>query len=282
MGYFSVLMPTYNCGKYISQSIKSILNQTYKEFEFIIIDDGSTDNTEDIVRTFQDGRINYKKIKHNGQSSALNFGISIATGDWIAIADDDDIAVNCRFKKQFNLMISNSDIILCSSYYNIITDEGDFIGIRRLPESDSEIRKVINKWDPFCHPASVFKKEIAIKAGGYPQLKNDEDWEFWKKIINYGKVCNIPEPLINYRIRNYSRSNDSSESGEGLFNFRTGIFYLENGKNKTIARNYIKKSITGVFDIRRIYNYLLTYLPFNFIYFFKFFRKGFSYIKYLK
>ena len=137
-------------------------------------------------------------------------------------------------------------------------------------------------------------KDIAVKAGGYPNLKKDEDWELWKNIVKYGNVYNIPEPLLDYRIRNDSMSsiNESdtasktrtvnSEAVESFYNLRVGISFLENGRNKKQARYYIKKSFSVKFNIKYFYNYLLTFLPFTLIYFFKSLKKGFAYAKYIR
>jgi glycosyltransferase involved in cell wall biosynthesis len=287
-------MPTYNSGKYISQAIRSILNQTFNDFEFLIIDDGSIDNTEEIVKSIKDSRILYKKIYHKGISEALNYGISLASGEWIARMDSDDISAENRLEKQYNYLRTNPETVICSSYYNLITDNGRFIGVRKLPVTDIEIKEVIEKWSPFCHPSVVFKKEIALKSGGYPNAKGIEDWELWKNLVRYGKAYNIPDTLLNYRIRNDSVSslNESdaaskthkvnSEADESFYNLRVGISFLENGKNKKQARYYIRKSFSVNFNIKYFYNYLLTYLPFTFIYFFKSLKKGFAYAKYIR
>src|SRR6266487_3978128 len=105
----SVLMPAYNCGNYIADSIKSILNQTFKEFELIIIDDGSTDNTGEIVNAFKDSRILYKKKENKGTAAALNYGLSIAAGDWVARIDADDLNIVTRLEKQLKFLEENPD-----------------------------------------------------------------------------------------------------------------------------------------------------------------------------
>src|SRR5438132_11921709 len=112
----SVLMPAYNCGKYIAQSINSILNQTYKDFEFIIIDDGSTDNTEEIVLSFKDPRIIYRKTVNKGTSAALNLGLSLALNEWVARIDADDLNVPSRLEKQVKFLNENPGYDIVSSW----------------------------------------------------------------------------------------------------------------------------------------------------------------------
>jgi len=160
--------------------------------------------------------------------------------------------------------------------------------------TDKEIKKVILKWSPFCHPSVVFNKTIAQKAGRYPNIKGTEDWELWKNIVKYGKAYNIPETLLDYRIRNNSSSTitefdsttnihkENSKAVESFYNLKVGISYLENGRNKKKARYFIKKSLSGKFKIKYAYNFLLTYLPFALIYFFKSLKKGFAYGRYIR
>src|SRR5688572_23962176 len=109
-------MPAYDCGKLIAQSIKSILNQIYNELDFIIIEDGSTDNTEEIVNGFKDSRIIYKKTENKGTSAALNYGLKFCTGEWVARIDADDLNIPGRLETQVNFIETNPQYDIISSW----------------------------------------------------------------------------------------------------------------------------------------------------------------------
>ena len=110
-----ILMTTYNCYNYIGQAIKSILNQTYKDFELLIIDDGSIDNTEEIISQFKDNRIRYIKRQHSGMGASLNFGLMNASNDFIALMDADDISDTNRLERQLKCHSKNPNEIIFTS-----------------------------------------------------------------------------------------------------------------------------------------------------------------------
>ncbi len=110
----SVLLPTYNAAEFLNYSIKSILNQTYKDYELLIIDDGSTDNTTEVVSNFADDRINYVKKSHSGLASSLNYGLKIAKYDWVARMDADDIAHPERLENQVCYIDDSINLIISS------------------------------------------------------------------------------------------------------------------------------------------------------------------------
>ena len=119
--FLSVVMPTYNCGEYIHFAVSSILKQSFKRFEFIIVDDGSTDNTEEIANSFKDSRIRYFKLEHKGFVDSANFGISEASSDWIASMDADDIALPERFEKQVDYLNKNPELSFTSCWYAVFS-----------------------------------------------------------------------------------------------------------------------------------------------------------------
>lgn len=126
----SVVMPTYNCKKYVSQAIDSILNQTYQNFEFIIVDGHSTDGTELILNDYslKDKRVKIIKDERKGIGAALKLGCSMAKGDYIARMDSDDIALPQRFEKEIEILRKNKELVLVSSSAIYIDERGDFMG----------------------------------------------------------------------------------------------------------------------------------------------------------
>ena len=133
----SVIMPVYNSAEYVEGAIQSILNQSFSDFEFIIINDGSNDASDDVILKFKDDRIVYVKFEVNkGIVAALNFGLSIAKGKYIARMDSDDISFLSRLEIQFNYLEANSNVILCGAYMqNLLTNENIL-----YPINNSEIR----------------------------------------------------------------------------------------------------------------------------------------------
>lgn len=203
MSKISVLMSAYNAQEYIEETIKSILNQTFTDFEFIIIDDGSTDKTKEIICKIKDNRIKYFFFENAGLSVSLNRGLKISTGKYIARIDADDICYPTRLEKQYIFMEENPDYVVCGSYVDVISNAGEFIFTNKdVPLSDGEIRIEITKKNCFNHPTTFYRREQALQVGGYyePIKQFFEDYMFFFQLIKLGKAANIPEPLIKYRL----------------------------------------------------------------------------------
>lgn len=143
----SVNMPCYNCSKYIKQSIDSILNQTYTNFELIIIDDGSTDNSVEVIKEFSDKRIKlFENITNQGIVYSRNRAVENSKGKYIAILDSDDIAYPTRIEKQLNFMESNPDFAMTGTWFDIIDENGIFNGeIVKLPIDSNLIKTQLDR-----------------------------------------------------------------------------------------------------------------------------------------
>ena len=198
----SVILAVYNGSQFIKDAIQSMLDQSYADFEFIIVDDGSTDSTSEIVASFNDPRIKYEKREHAGLVPSLNYGLSIAEGKYVARMDADDYSLPSRFEKQVSLLEEHSEIVVCGSWAIIVDKENREIGTYSYPRVKSkEIRLYAIRGNPFIHPTTMYRREVILKAGGYRRFwKHTEDYELWTRIIYKHQVANIPEPLLNYRI----------------------------------------------------------------------------------
>ncbi|OCH36708.1 glycosyltransferase family 2 protein [Aliivibrio fischeri] len=198
----SVLLPTYNASSTIKATIDSILNQTHSNFELIIIDDGSTDNTRKIVSDINDDRITYIYKANGGISSALNLGIENCSSEYIARIDSDDIAYNTRLEKQYKYLKENKDTLLVGSAVDYIDGNGKVIG-RTFPIIFDFLSDLIfKKRNIYAHPSVMFKKNAVIKCGGYDENLSGlmEDYYLWAKLRNLGKCRNMYEALTQYRI----------------------------------------------------------------------------------
>jgi glycosyltransferase involved in cell wall biosynthesis len=209
----TVLMPAYNCSRYITSAVKSILNQTYREFEFIIIDDGSTDDTEEKISALKDSRIVYKKTDNKGTAAALNYGISIASGNWIARIDADDLNIPARLEKQVSFLSSNPDIDIISSWSVYFKDPHKILFFLKDPVEHEEIYEYLNLHNPVNSSSVIYKKSVIKKAKYNEQFTTNEDFELFFRIRDEVKFHNIPEFLTFNRVRPDSKTymGDNSE-----------------------------------------------------------------------
>jgi glycosyltransferase involved in cell wall biosynthesis len=200
----SVIMAVYNGELYVKQAVESVLQQTYKDFELIIINDGSTDDTLRIVRTFNDERINIITQKNEGPAKARNNGIKSARGEYIANLDSDDICLPERLEKQVEFLDNNPDYVIIGSNGFVTDRNGTTIYTSSYPLTDAKIRAQLPE-TPFINSAVMFRKKAALKAGGYYEQLNFykiycEDCILWNRMTDSGKLANIKEPLIYYRL----------------------------------------------------------------------------------
>lgn len=203
----TVLMPTYNCAEYISDAIRSILNQTYKNFEFLIIDDGSTDETEKIIHKFNDERINYVKKKHTSLADTLNYGLKQAKYETIARMDADDISLPWRLEQQLAVFNKCKTKTILSSSYCLFTLDRILFHVKSA-NTDEEIKRRLILHSSLCHPAMMYNKNEIINIGGY---KNTvfEDYELLLRIRDDFEFMNLSEVLYLQRFRTNSFSRDN-------------------------------------------------------------------------
>lgn len=198
----SVVMPVYNSEKYVVEAVRSILQQTHENLEFIIINDGSTDNSEKIILGFEDSRIKYVNRANYGVAASLNYAIKISSGNLIARMDADDISYPDRLSTQFEYLSNNTDCVMTGSNADIIDMKGEYLYTSVLPDNQKEIVLRLKYTSPFFHSSVLFRKEIFEKCDGYyePVKHHVEDFILWNKFLNHGRLYNIEKPLIKYRI----------------------------------------------------------------------------------
>lgn len=197
----TVLMPVYNGELYLREAIESILSQTFSDFEFLIIDDGSTDQSVSIINSYSDKRIRLVSNEENcGLVETLNKGIQLAKGEYIARMDADDISFRKRLEKQVEFMELHPILAVCGTWYkkNI---RGKIKIIQHLPLSNEEIRCVLFFNSPIAHPSVMIRKSVINEHNmSYSSsFKHAEDYELWIKIIEIAQIANLPDALIYYR-----------------------------------------------------------------------------------
>lgn len=213
----TVLLPAYNTEQYIHEAIDSILNQTFTDFEFLIINDGSKDKTLDIIKSYSDPRIKVIDQPNLGLIDSLNKGIALAKGNIIARMDADDIALPDRIEHQLKFLQENPDYVLVGSESDVIDKDGNYLMklIPRIGYTHEDISERIDEKCPFIHPTVMFRKDAALKAGGYPQNAIlFEDHLLWKKMLSTGKVCNLHEVLLKVRFNPESVTTDEKWLGK--------------------------------------------------------------------
>ncbi|MBS1637643.1 MAG: glycosyltransferase [Bacteroidetes bacterium] len=196
----SVVMPVYNAGVYVREAIESILSQTCRDFELIIINDGSTDDSIQYIRAFHDDRIVYVENPGNkGLIYTLNKGIELARGAYIARMDADDICDPSRFEKQLREFQKDPELVICGSY--IQTFGKREAKIDYMPSTHAEIMASVFISCPFAHPSVMLRKSALLDLEEIyrADYKHAEDYDLWSRLVFRGHTFNIPEFLLHYR-----------------------------------------------------------------------------------
>lgn len=212
--FVSVIMPAYNSEEYIVEAIVSILNQTYKNFEFIIIDDASLDKTIDIIKNFQkkDKRIILVKNRENiGVTKSLNKTLRRAKGKYIIRMDADDFAYPNRFIQQVNIMERHPEVVVSGSYIEVCNKDLKTKYIRKYHLDDKSIRKHIFRYSPFAHPATIWNAKILKKEQYDDRIVVSQDYELYFRVGIKGKFMNLPKSLLKLRIHDSSVSATKSD-----------------------------------------------------------------------
>jgi len=198
----SVIIATYNQAPYIKNAIESALNQTFKNIEIIVIDDGSTDNTKEVISSFiKDKKIKYIYQPNLGSAIARNNAINISQGKYIAILDSDDVWLDRdKLKKQVDFLKKNSDYVLVGGGMIMVDINGREIGRLIPPEKDEDIRKLILIKNPFIHSTVVFNKKSWQLTNGYIARgrSSTDEWSLWMELGKLGKFYNFQEYFVRY------------------------------------------------------------------------------------
>lgn len=197
----TVLMPVYNGEKYLREAIDSILDQTFTNFEFIIIDDGSLDNSVEIIKSYQDPRIRLIKNEHNqGLVYSLNLGLSLAQGKYVARMDCDDISLPERLQKQIEFLDKNAEIAVVGTWVKIFNEKKGNQTTWQCPIDSLSIKWNLLFHNPIPHSSVMFRKDIILSNHGYSQEMLDvEDYDLWRRLASKVLLANLPSVLLFYR-----------------------------------------------------------------------------------
>lgn len=203
----SVIITTYNGSKYIGKCIESILEQKLHDFQLIVVNDGSTDDTENIIKSFSDKRLEYYLTANNGHVGALNYGLSKCKAKLTSIQDHDDIALKDKLYQQYSLFEADDSLGVVGTSYFVIGEGNKVLQKMILPSADFEIKKKMIYRDIICHSGVMYKTELIRKVGGYKKKYSvAADYELWLRLLNKTKFFNIDEPLMLFRKHKYSQT----------------------------------------------------------------------------
>lgn len=200
MPILSVIMSVFNGERYVKDTINSVLNQSFRDFEFIVINDGSTDKAPDIMKKFDDKRLKIIDQKNRGLTKSLNTAIKMSKGKYIGRIDCGDIALKEKFEKQVRFL-EEKEVCGVGTWANLIDDEGKKIGELRYPTEHERIKKVILRYNPFVHPSMVFSRKLFDDIGLYDEtFRYSQDYDLALRAVGKFRIVNLPELLLNYRI----------------------------------------------------------------------------------
>lgn len=261
-GLVSVILPVYNAAIYLNDSIDSILEQSYIFFELIIINDGSTDSSLDIINSYNDDRIKLINNPENlGLISTLNIGLNLAKGEYIARMDADDISALSRFEKQIEYFKNNPNTDILGTAYETFGFEKKIVNV---PEESKEIEIAIYFKNVICHPSIMIKAQSINKYGlkYNPDYLHNEDWAFWISCLQKGLTLNnINEPLLKYRLegQNITIKNVETANKRYLHLFKNFLPFIIGQKMNNDELNMhllISRPITINYSSKEILNYI--------------------------
>ncbi len=264
----SVLLPTYNCEKYINECMDSILCQTYSNLELLIIDDCSTDNTVNLIQDYKDERIKLTiKEKNTGYTDSLNWGINNCKGEYIARMDGDDISLPTRFEEQVAVLQNNSAISICGSSALILGSTN----IIKVPETNEEIFRKFLFENAIIHPSLMFRKEVFKEYKYDRNFEPAEDYNLWTKLIFNFNFYNIQKSLLYYRRHDENVSKKRKEAQRNKFLESQYNFYrnINNASQiidlKTFQNFYTENSfsVPNFLSIYTAFDKLLQYKKIN-------------------
>ncbi len=254
----SVLTAVYNSAELIRPAIESVLNQTFGDFEWVIINDATPDNSIEIIESYDDPRI---KIYHNqtnmGLAASLNKGLDLCTGEYIARMDTDDVCYPNRFEQQVKFMESHPEIAIAGSWVNLT---GDWKGLWKTPVSHEEIQCKLLFNSAIAHPTVIMRKSMLDKFSlRYDdRLKKIQDYDLWVRASQVVKLANIPEVLLDYRIDIQAKSPEvvkrSNEVIYGIRQMQLSRLGIQLSSNDADNFHYISANQLNKVDTKAINN----------------------------
>jgi glycosyltransferase involved in cell wall biosynthesis len=211
----SVLMAVYNGEQYVAAAMDSILAQTFRDFELVVIDDGSMDASPVILRGYaaRDPRVKLTLRDNQGLTSTLNEAFARSRGTYLARMDCDDVALPDRFARQVELLDANPDVVCTGGQFQLIDGGSRLLKTLRPPTDDAEIQTTLLKGhNAICHPCAMIRRTAMEQVGGYDtRFKTAQDLDLWLRLGEVGKLSNVPHPVLKFRLHGSSVSETERE-----------------------------------------------------------------------
>lgn len=240
----SVIMPVYNGSLFVAEAIESILQQTYKPLELIIVNDASTDSTADILRAYKNKFSRLIRVINSGQNhgdcASANIAFKKSRGEFITRMDADDIAHPQKVELQVKFMKTHPNVIVLGTQADVINAENEIVGQKSFPQTHKEIYKNFAVLNPMLHPSCMFRRSL-LPVQGYlyeSGYKPNDDYITFFKLLNYGKFANLPQKLLYYRVHGNNISLQHPKA-----NFKNSLRIRKNA----IATLSYKQSLKGKF-----------------------------------
>ncbi len=205
----TVLMTVHNGGRYLRTAVDSVLAQTYRAFRVLIIDDASSDDTRDLLRSYEDPRVECVMLERNvGQTAALNLGLRRATTPWIARMDADDYSAPERLETQMALATREVSLGCIGTFAWVFRDDPQSAdGVIEKPCDDAAIRRNFWRVIPLIHGTLIMRRELLLSAGGYDErYRYSADWDLYHRLLALCRAANIPRPLLGIRRHSNQKS----------------------------------------------------------------------------
>jgi len=212
----TVTLPVYNAMPYVRAAVESVLNQSYRDFDFLIIDDGSTDGAADYLRSLRDPRIKLTVRENRGLGTTLNELFRNSRTEYVARMDADDICEPRRLEKQMAFLRDHGDVVMLGSGLAFLVGERVVEGVRPLTEHSEIRQRLLQKRPGVNHPTLIVKRDAWAGVGGYRFAGAGEDLDFCLRVCDFGRVANVPEALYHYRLGKDSLTfKNSAETNRG-------------------------------------------------------------------
>ena len=242
----TIILPAYNGAKWIEKAIKSALAQSFDDFEFIILNDDSSDNTEEIIKKFasQDTRIKYlKNAKNLGVQKTRNIALEKSQGEYIAEIDQDDEWIDTdKLRKQIEFLKNNTNYVLIGTGAVMVDENSVELARYLMPKTDVEIKKKILRANCFIHSSVVYRASVVKKIGGYTVEKMSEDHDLWLRLGRVGKFANLEEYAVQYRF-----STRGYNSSDKIVRLKQNLLFAK--EHKDFYPNYFFALLSGCIKI---------------------------------
>lgn len=250
----SVLLPVYNCEKYLAETLSSLICQTYENFEVIAIDDGSTDDSFAILKRYAafDTRIRIFQQPNAGLVKTLNKAASLADGDLYARIDGDDLSTPKRIELQVHEMVAHPDCVLLGSSFDVIDEASEFIYHDAVPTLQEDIMLAMYYRNPLAHGSIMMRRAAFEMVGGYsPDCGPTEDYELWSRLIQVGSVRVLPNSLFRWRVNPQGITSTKSDTMKKYMDANIEQYWQDHPFHTISRRELVEKCRYYLSDKRR-------------------------------